>query len=163
MKNFSKIFSLLIVALGFMCSANTCVESFSNNMSFGVQNNDTDSIYVWNIIAKKDFDVFNENYSVYKQPFKIIAPDGREGAFQFDYPEDLHENFKYKPSNVSEDVKINYVLILKKETFKSHTIDQLVNGQIYDAMFVLTPREIINMNYTIYYPEDSKDLETDLF
>ena len=160
MNKLNKAFLLLIVAVGFMCSANTCGESFPNDMSFAVQNNSGHIIYVWNIIEKQDFDIFKEGYSIYEQPYTVLAPGEYNRNFNFDYPEDLHDGFKYKPTDESENAKINYIIILKKETFVKNSIDKLTKDKIYDAMYILKPREIINMHYTIYYPENSRDTDS---
>lgn len=159
MKKISKIFPLLIVALGFMCTASTCIESFPNDMTFNIKNCDRDTIYVWNIIEKQDFDVFDEDYSLKKYPCVAIPSGEFKGAFRFDEPADLNEHFKYRPSNEDKEAKINYILILKKETFNNYSIDQLVKDRIYDALYVLTPRQIINMGYLVTYPENSDDLD----
>lgn len=159
MKKINKIFPLLIVILGFMCTASTCVESFPSDMNFSIKNCDNDTIFVWNIIEKKDFDVFNGDFSLEKQPCVAIPPGEIKGPFHFDEPEDLNEYFKYRPSNEYEDVKINYILILKKGTYNNYLNEQRHEEKIYDALYILTPRQIINMGYLVTFPKNSAEFD----
>lgn len=43
-------------------------------MNFNIKNCDSDTICVWNIIEKQDFDIFDEDYYLEKHQCVVIPP-----------------------------------------------------------------------------------------
>ena len=153
MKKLNKAFLLITVAVGFMCSATSCPEEYTEWELFSIRNNSSDTIFVWDYLCKPNIDVLKAGYVDYKHPYYVIAPGERRDSIYMGIPsEDLNSHFKYKPEDDYSNEYVENIVILKKETYDKYSLRQLEKDKIHDTIYKLTKMEIVDMGYLVTYP-----------
>lgn len=152
-----RYYVIVLTTVVFLCCSTTCENEPTEWMYFSVENKDTDTIYVahtWKY-DESDFTV-NEVFS-YEKYYEAIAPGEIRNDFYLGIPEgELNKQFKYKNDDDNYTCR-HHIFVFRRETLNNYSPKELIEKNIYDAKYVLTSKEILNMDYIVPYPMGKAD------
>lgn len=155
MKLLKKYQVLILTIIAFLSSSFRCAMDFEADyypVIYSIKNNTTDTL----IIKECPFDLDVKEAFEIKWPFDTIYPGETKGGFNLGFldvskdeivPEDVLNNF----NNDWE----HYIMIFRKQTLDSHSKEELIENNIYDAKYILTTKEIQDMGRVVNYPIDN--------
>ncbi len=151
-----KYYPLIVTICAFLFSSSSCLymDDFSNDfvVEYSIKNNDSDTIYV-----------------VYSSSSLTISDKtpGISTSYIFNKNEELTEILPGKSldklwagelyyntfrNTMDTVIRINHIIVFRKKTLEKYTKEEMVNKDIYDAIYKLSTREIIDMGYVVPFP-----------
>ncbi len=161
MKILRKYYLLFVTISVFLFCSFRCDSEESYNdphyVKYSVENNDSDVIYVAQRIMPVTTTDQTEEISpgyVFRNKIKLsaISPGERLCDFTCGW---LERN--YFTDNMDTVARINHILVFKKKTLDKYSEKELAENNIYDALYVLTTREILDMGCVVKFPLEAED------
>lgn len=126
------------------------------DVRYSVENNDSDVIYV----AQRTMPVTTADQIVeispgyvFRNKIKLNAIPPGERVYDFTCGRLEHNYFTDKMDTVA---KINHIIVFKKETMDRYSQKELAEKNIYDALYVLTTQEILDMDRVVKFPLETQ-------
>ncbi len=115
---------------------------------FSVENNDTDSITVYHVTSEDTTkitvkDLFGRGFE--KSP--IIPPGKKYDELFLGYYE-----WKKHPERLINNNDFHHIFIFRNETLNKYSTEEICDSNIYDAKYILTTQQIVEMDSVVKYP-----------
>lgn len=158
MKILNKYYVIVLTAIIFLCCSTTCETEPTELEYFTIENNSSDTIFIAHTWYYDDSEFNVRDVFMYEKPLFAIPPNKSRNDFYLGIPGDeVNKPFRYKNKDYTVEEGTHHIIIYKKETLEKHSKKELIEKNIYDEKYVLSLRDILDMNYKVSYPKNNSD------
>ncbi len=149
MRILRKYYVLIVTFCAFFFSSTTCNEPYLGE-NFSVENCDNDIIYVFHerdpepdFVLNSEF-VFVDNAKWLETRLIPISSGSKSKVFQLGYYDHyyLRWNTDWR----------HQIIIYRKETLDKYSVEELIEKNIYDALYDLSTKDILDMETNVRFP-----------